>query len=275
MNYRHAYHAGNFADVMKHLTMVMCLDYLRQKDKGFCVIDAHGGCGLYNLHSGEAQKTGEYKEGIELLGSAPVSNPDLTLYLSYVRKDLAKGKYPGSPLIAARTLRDQDRLIAGELHPDDYKTLKMVMGSHRNVRIEQRDAYETLRTYLPPSERRGLILVDPPFEKRDEFEKLGRQAKQWAARFPTGIYLIWYPIKAQSPHANLGQTVADHFSDVLCFEAMRFPADRPEGLNGSGLLVVNPPFGLQARLETLAPVLQQNLTLHDCRINVVQRQTDA
>ncbi len=266
MNYRHIYHAGNFADVMKHIVLMLCLDYLKQKDKGFCVIDAHGGCGLYDLSSVQAQKTGEYKEGIEKLIGATNPTSLLGPYLAMVKKDMAKGKYPGSPLIIARQLRDQDRLIAGELHTEDYKTLKMVMGSHRNVTIEKRDAYESLRTHLPPAERRGLVLIDPPFEQRDEFERLGRQMKQWAKRFPTGTYLIWYPMKAGQPYAELRSAASEDFPDWLCFETLLHPEDQPESFNGSGLLVLNPPYDLRQKLEILAPVLHKNINLHECRI---------
>lgn len=266
MNYRHAYHAGNFADVMKHLTLALCLEHMRKKDKGFCAIDAHGGCGLYRLDGAEAQKTGEWQAGIGKLLALKNPPPDLALYLKLVRKDLANNKYPGSPLLIARMLRDQDRLIAGELHPDDYKTLKMTMGSHQNVRIEKRDAYETLRTYLPPAERRGLVLIDPPFEKKDEFERLGRQARQWHKRFPTGTYLVWYPIKAHLPSAELRAGLSALFPGTLCFETLLHPADTPESFNGSGLLLLNPPFGLKERLEALAPVLADVLSLHQCRI---------
>lgn len=275
MNYRHIYHAGNFADVMKHITLMLCLDYMKQKDKGFCVIDAHGGCGLYDLSSEQAQKTGEYKDGIEKLIDLPSPPAELGPYLAMVKKDLAKGKYPGSPLIIARQLRDQDRLIAGELHPDDCKTLRMVMGSHRNVTIEKRDAYETLRTFLPPAERRGLVLIDPPFEKKDEFERLTRQMAGWAKRFATGTYLIWYPIKAHLPHAALREAAATHFPDWLCFETLLHPADQPESFNGSGLLILNPPYNLKGKLEKLAPVLHKNINLHDCRITLPQAPTAA
>lgn len=266
MNYRHIYHAGNFADVMKHIALMLCLSYMKKKDKGFCVIDAHAGCGLYDLSGEQAQKTREFDSGIDALLAAANPPADIKSFLAMAQKDRAKGKYAGSPLIIARQLRDQDRLIANELHPDDCKTLKMVMGSHRNVAIEKRDAYEALRTFLPPAERRGLILIDPPFEKKDEFEKLGRQAKQWAKRFPSGTYLVWYPMKAHLDYAAMREAVAPHFPDLLCFETLRLPEDTPETLTGSGLLVLNPPYGLSAQLETIAPFLQDAMGLHQCRI---------
>ncbi len=275
MNYRHIYHAGNFADVMKHITLMLCLDYFKKKEKGFCAIDAHGGCGLYDISSIEAQKTGEYHEGIEPLLALDKAPAVLSSYLSMTRKDMAKGKYPGSPLIIARQLRDQDRLIAGELHPEDYKTLKMVMGSHRNVRIEKRDAYETLRTFLPPAERRGLVLIDPPFEKKDEFERLTRQMAGWAKRFPTGTYLIWYPMKAGQPYAALRETATPLFPDWLCFETLRYPEAQEDTLNGSGLLVLNPPYNLGEMLQAVGPVLQKNLNLAECRITLAPAPTSA
>lgn len=273
MNYRHIYHAGNFADVMKHITLMLCLDYYKQKDKGFCVIDAHGGCGLYDLSSAQANKTKEYEQGIIKLMEDAKPPREAQAYLAMIKKDVAKGKYPGSPLIIARQLRDQDRLIANELHPDDYKTLKMVMGSHRGVSIEKRDAYESLRTHLPPPERRGLVLIDPPFEKPGEFEMLGRQARQWARRFPTGTYLLWYPIKAALPAGSMKEAVCAAFSDWLCFETLRFPEARARTLNGSGLLILNPPYTLKSQLESLAPYLAQALALEECRISAAAPQT--
>lgn len=266
MNYRHIYHAGNFADVMKHITLMLCLAYMKKKDKGFCVIDAHAGCGLYDLASEKAQKTREFEGGIDALLRADNPPAEIKPFLSMAQKDRAKGKYAGSPLIIARQLRNQDRLVAGELHPDDYKMLKMVMGSHRNVTIEKRDAYETLRTFLPPVERRGLILIDPPFEKKDEFETLGRQAKQWAKRFPSGTYLVWYPMKAHLGYNAMREAIIPHFPDWLCFETLRLPEDTPDMLTGSGLLILNPPFGLDRQLTGLRDFMAGALGLHECRI---------
>lgn len=268
MNYRHIYHAGNFADVMKHITLMLCLAYMKKKEKGFCVIDAHAGCGLYDLSGEQALKTREFESGIDALLAADHPPAALKPYLAMTARDRAKNKYAGSPLLIARQLRDQDRLIANELHPDDYKTLKMVMGSHRNVMIEKRDAYEALRTFLPPQERRGVVLIDPPFEKKDEFEKLGRQARQWAKRFPGGTYLIWYPMKAHLEYAALREAVSPHFPDWLCFEALRLPEDTPDMLTGSGLLILNPPYGLDGQLLAIAPFLQESMALNACRITL-------
>lgn len=273
MNYRHIYHAGNFADVMKHIALMLCLSYMKKKDKGFCVIDAHAGCGLYDLSSEQAQKTREFDSGIDALLAASNPPTDIKAFLAMAQKDRTKNKYAGSPLIIARQLRDQDRLIANELHPDDCKTLKMVMGSHRNVTIEKRDAYEAMRTFLPPTERRSIVLIDPPFEKKDEFEKLGRQVKQWAKRFPSGTYLIWYPMKAHLEYAALRKAVAPHFPDWLCFETLRVPEETPETLTGSGLLILNPPYGLGDQLGAVAPFLKDAMGLHACRITLSTPQT--
>jgi len=260
---------------MKHITLMLCLAYMKKKEKGFCVIDAHAGCGYYDLSGEQAQKTKEYEEGIDALLEAAAPPIDIKPYLAMAAKDRAKNKYPGSPLIIARQLRDQDRLIANELHPDDCKTLRMVMGSHRNVTIEKRDAYEILRAFLPPEERRALVLIDPPFEKKDEFEKLGRQAKQWAKRFPSGTYLIWYPMKAHLEYAALRDTIHPFFPNWLCFETLRLPEQTPEMLTGSGLLILNPPYALDRQLEELAPFLKKALALHECRITLPQPHTAA
>ena len=173
MNYRHIYHAGNFADVLKHIVLVLCLDYLQKKDGGLCLIDAHGGAGLYALDSEEAAKTGEWERGIgRLLGRADAP-AGLRLYLDLIQPDLDARRYPGSPLIMAKHLRGQDRLIAAELHEPTFEALQAALTPYKQARVLHADAYECLRAHIPPKERRGLALIDPPFELKDEFQTLG------------------------------------------------------------------------------------------------------
>lgn len=263
MNYRHIYHAGNFADVIKHLVLVLCLDYLKRKDNPFCVIDAHGGCGLYDLSSEQAQKTGEWMDGIGHLDDFKNPPADLALYLNLIKKDRKIGKYPGSPLITGRMLRPSDRLIANELHPDDQKTLRMVMGPKKNVRVTRLDAYECIRANIPPVERRGLVLIDPPFEKKDEFDTLIRQMTEWKKRWPTAIYLLWYPIKAHLPVRELKQAAASlGLPDTWAIDILKYPADQPDTFNGSGLILFNAPYQLPERVEALLPLLQARMDLH-------------
>lgn len=271
MNYRHIYHAGNFADVMKHLALALCIDYLLRKDKPFCVIDAHGGIGRYDLSGEQAGKTMEWAGGIGKF--VEIENPpeDLNLYLRAVSKDMGKGFYPGSPMIAARMLRTGDRLIANELHPEDFVTLKKNMSGFKNTTIESRDAYECLRAHLPPKERRGLVLIDPPFEKTDEFETLIRQMSAWKKRWADGIYLLWYPIKAHLKVADLRAAATGlGLPDTWCFECLKFPEDTPESFNGSGLIIFNAPYTLPERLEALLPVLKSKMGLFDARLVPLQ-----
>lgn len=264
MNYRHIYHAGNFADVIKHLVLVLCLDYLGRKDNPYCVIDAHGGCGLYDLSSEQALKTGEWTEGIGTLDDLAGAPADLALYLDFVRPDRARNAYPGSPMIAARMLRPGDRLIANELHPDDNDTLRRTMAPKANVRVTGLDAYECIRAHLPPAERRGLVLIDPPFEKKDEFQTLIRQMKEWKKRWPTGIYLLWYPVKAHLPVRELKDSAASlGIPDTWAIDILKYPADQPDTFNGSGLILFNAPYQVPERVQALLPLLQDRMGLCD------------
>lgn len=272
MNYRHIYHAGNFADVIKHLVLVMCIDYLKRKDAPFCVIDAHGGCGLYDLSSEQAQKTGEWKDGIGRLDGIERPPADLALYLNMIRKDRAQGRYPGSPMIAGRMARPGDRVIANELHPEDNKTLRMVMGPKKNVRVTHLDAYECIRANLPPAERRGIVLIDPPFEEKDEFQTLTRQMKEWKKRWPTGIYLLWYPIKAHLPVQELKDSAASlGLPDTWAVDFMRHPAEQAESFNGSGLILFNAPYGIPERIAGLLPLLKDRMSLYDTSVASVNK----
>ena len=267
MNYRHIYHAGNFADVMKHLALTLCLDYLLRKEKPICVIDAHAGIGRYDLASEQAGKTLEWQDGIGRFERIQGVPDDFALYFAALKKDLKAQHYPGSPLIAARMLRPFDRLIANELHPEDVGTLKENIGGFKNARIENRDAYECLRAHLPPKERRGLVLIDPPFEKTDEFATLIRQMQEWKKRWPGGVYLLWYPIKAHLAVADLRTAAADlGLPDTWCFECYKYPEGQPDTFNGSGLILFNAPYTVPQRLEAICPVLKEKMNLFETRL---------
>jgi 23S rRNA (adenine2030-N6)-methyltransferase len=257
MNYRHAYHAGNFADVAKHLAEVAILEHLAKKDSPFAVIDSHAGRGRYDLASEEARKTGEAGAGIEKLRGSP-GPPLLARYLGLVA-NTGPDIYPGSPLIAARMLRAQDRLVAVEKHPEEAALLKQVLLPWRKARVEEDDGYARLLSLLPPPERRGLVLIDPPFEAADEFELLGRTLREALRRFANGIYLIWYPIKSDAAgNAFVGEVLAAGVAKALRIE---IAIDAPDGkLGRAGLLVLNPPFQFDAEMKTalaaVAPLLQ-------------------
>lgn len=264
MNYRHLYHAGNFADVLKHLVLVLVLDYLQRKDASLCIIDTHGGAGLYDLTSAEAQKTGEWKRGIGCLKDHGGAPDDLTLYMDLISADLAEGRYPGSPLLIARRLRPQDRLIGNELHAETFEALQSLLAPYPNARTLQMDAYECARAHIPPKERRGLVLIDPPFEYRDEFETLAGQMQAWKKRWPTGVYLLWYPIKAHLPVAALKQAArALSLPRTWFVETLVLPRERAESFNGNGLILFNAPYGVPERITALLPYLQDAMSLDD------------
>jgi 23S rRNA (adenine2030-N6)-methyltransferase len=248
MNYRHAYHAGNFADVVKHLAEVAVLSHLLKKDAPFAVIDSHAGRGSYDLAGSAAQKTGEAQNGIGRLSG--LTGPQLLAdYLSLVAESGDKA-YPGSPLIAARMLRPIDRLVAIEKHPEEAAALKTLLAPWRKARVVEGDGYARLLALLPPAERRGLVLVDPPFEMPDEFEIAARTVREAFRKFATGIYLIWYPIKSSAAaKAFEGEVLASGAAKALRIEAA---IDAPEGkLGRAGLLILNPPFGFDTAVEAV------------------------
>lgn len=264
MNYRHAYHAGNFADVAKHLALVVTLLYLRKKENPFFVLDTHGGRGRYDLAAGEAARTGEAASGIgRLLPLTETAGlPDaLTAYLALVSGEGA-GHYPGSPLLAARLLRPQDRLVAVEQHPEDVAALKAVLASFRNAKVVEGDGYERLSALLPPKERRGLVLIDPPYEVADEFERAAAALAAAYRRFATGTYLLWFPIKSPAAaDAFCGEALASGVAKALRVDVAVSASARvdKERLTAAGLLVVNPPFGLDVEVRAAAEILASAL----------------
>ena len=253
MNYRHAFHAGNFADVVKHLALVAILLHLRKKDAPFAVIDTHAGCGAYDLAGPEAQRTGEAAEGIGRLGDLGPTGPTaLSIYLEMTRGDL----YPGSPLIAAKMLRPQDRLVAVEKHPDQAAALADVLRPFRRARAEAADGYARLISLMPPPERRGVVLIDPPYEAEHEFTDAARTFASAFRRFATGIYMIWFPVKSPG-QANgfCGEVLAAGPARALRLDVVRGGA-AGDRLSAAGLLIINPPWRFAEEMrETLAPVL--------------------
>ena len=248
MNYRHAFHAGNFADCVKHALFIQLLRAMQRKDKPLLVLDTHAGIGRYDLTSGPAEKTGEWREGIGKILTA--RDPALADYTALIER---LGLYPGSPAIAAALLRPADRLVACELHPEDAATLRRNLRNAPGVAVHERDGYEALRAFLPPPEKRGLILIDPPFEHPDEFATLAKNLLGAYAKFRTGVYAVWYPIKHRAPVRAFFETLQlGGVRDVIAAELLRRPALDPARLNGCGVLVINPPYGFaQAALPVL------------------------
>lgn len=261
MNYRHGYHAGNFADVIKHVALVRVLLHLRRKDTPFAVVDSHAGRGLYDLSGEQAGKTGEAQGGIARLADMGGDLPEsLAAYLALV-KDSAG--YPGSPLIAAKLLRPQDRLTAIEKHPEEAALLKQALAPFRNAAVEQGDGYARAVKLLPPPARRGLVLMDPPFEAVDEFAALARAALAAHRKFATGIYLLWYPVKsAGDADRFLGEVVGGGVDKALRLEIALTPGSGGAGdgrLARAGLLVLNPPYGFADEMGAVAALLAPRL----------------
>lgn len=262
MNYRHAYHAGNFADVVKHAVLALVLDYLKRKEAAFRVIDTHSGIGLYDLASDEAQRTGEWHAGIGRLLDASFSGEAAALLAPYLEAVSAtKGlfmptAYPGSPLIAQHLSRAQDKMIFVEKHPRDVVTLKQNMAGDDRAKVIELDGWTALKAYIPPPERRGLVLIDPPFEVPDEFEVMAQNVIKAHRKWPTGLYALWYPLKNKGASARFRQTMRDSgISRILCAE-LRVREELDQGVfAGSGLVLINPPFVLEEQLNVLLPEL--------------------
>lgn len=268
MNYRHAYHAGNFADVVKHAVLSRLVEYLKQKDKAFRVVDTHAGIGRYDLASVEAGKTGEWQGGIGRLLEVtlePQAAALLQPYLEAVRAENPDGGlrcYPGSPLVVRHLLRKQDRLTAIELHAQDAARLKAVFAGDFQTRVIELDGWMALGAHLPPKEKRGLVLVDPPFEEEGEFARLVENLRRAHRRWPGGIYALWYPIKDRKAvaafRAALKETGIPKLLDIG-FEIR--PASSEPSLDGSGLVVANPPFTLEGELRLMLPALHKVLAV--------------
>lgn len=269
MNYRHAYHAGNFADVLKHAVLARLIDYLKRKDGAFRVIDTHAGSGLYDLSSDAAQKTGEWRDGIGRLLEAKLPQAAAGLLAPYLDAVRAFGagkmhSYPGSPLLARHLLRRADRLTAIELHRDDAQALKARFAGDVQVRVLELDGWLALGAHVPPKERRGLVLVDPPFEKQGEFARMAAGLKKAHRRWPGGTFAFWYPVKDRAAVEAFREAIAESgVPDALDIVLeVRAPLSDPRGdprLDGCGMLVVNPPYVLQGELEILLPALRDVL----------------
>ena len=261
MNYRHAFHAGNFADVMKHVCLVALLRGLSRKDAAWCFLDTHAGAGDYDLSAPPSQKTGEYRHGIGRLWQATGRLPEaLADYLAVVRpligNDAAPRRYPGSPLIASALARPQDRLIACELNPLEFASLGEACHGHGPLALQQMDGYQALKAYLPPRERRGLILIDPPYEQPGELPRLPRELLAAHKRFPTGVYALWYPLKDEGPIAGLKrQLKAAGLRRMLQVELRLTPLVQGGMLHGCGMLILNPPWGFAQHMQTAMPAL--------------------
>jgi 23S rRNA (adenine2030-N6)-methyltransferase len=255
MNYRHAFHAGNFADCMKHALLVWLVRALRRKPAPISVLDTHAGAGAYDLSAGPAERTGEWRGGIgRLLDDPP---PALGDYVGLVRQ---LGLYPGSPALIRGLLRPDDRLACCELHPEDHTALRRRFAGDPAVAVHRRDAWEALGALLPPQPRRGLVLLDPPYEAPDELDRLAAGLSTGWARFRTGVFAAWYPIKHRAPVRAFFATMQQSgIRDLVAAELLlREPLD-PTRLNGCGMLVINPPYRFDAETPPILAALLDRL----------------
>jgi len=271
MNYRHGFHAGSFADVIKHIVLVRILVHLQEKPAAFRVIDSHAGAGLYDLTSDEAQRGGEWLTGIGRVMQARFSQTTLPLlapYLDIVRAFNPQPEfkaYPGSPLIARALLRPQDRLTACEVEPTARKRLIDALRRDTQARVVDLDGWVALPAFVPPNERRGLVLIDPPYEAKDEFERIAAGFAAAFAKWPTGSYLLWYPAKSRRATDSLARHVAGLAgtgaspATSLRLEFSVAPQAADGGLTSAGLLLVNPPWRLATELKAILPELEKPL----------------
>ncbi len=268
MNYRHSYHAGNFADVLKHVLLARLIVHLKNKDSAFRYIDTHAGSGRYDLLGGDAERTGEWKDGVGRLWNAtlpPAVSAVVAPWLEVVRALNPDGVlkfYPGSPDLVRALVREQDRLALCERHPDDVRTLGRLFSRDKQVSVVDTDGWTALNAYVPPKERRGVALIDPPFEQPNELERMAAALVSAHKKWPTGIYALWYPIKnpldTEAFTRGLSKT---GIKSILGAELMIQRPNDSRRLNGSGLAIVNPPWTLKAELGVLMPELARLLAL--------------
>ncbi len=261
MKYRHTFHAGNFADVHKHVTLLALLNALERKDKGFAYLETHGGRGAYEL----SQQSAEAVEGRGRFDQGDYHADELrdfaALTASFRSHRTQTRAYPGSPTIAALRLRPQDRGVVSEIVPAEERILEREVGFNPRMRVERADGFERLRAWLPPPERRGLIFIDPPYEEsRRDFDRVTAAIVDALQRFSTGVYAAWYPIKDEREvRAWLDGFARAVGCEAIAGELWLYPRDSKVALNGSGMLIVNPPYQLEQRMEVWLPELQAQL----------------
>jgi 23S rRNA (adenine2030-N6)-methyltransferase len=262
MNYRHIYHAGNFADVAKHVGLMYCLGALQRKDAGFFVLDSHAGRGYYDLQAPEAHKSGEAERGIQRLIETSIGEAALADYFAAIRARRGKrlARYPGSPALIASGLRPQDRALFVELMPAEARAAEREVTSLGRVRTEIGDGYAALKAFLPPEERRGLVLIDPPYESLDELKLMLQAFTDAHRRWPSGIFLMWYPIRSAAQRSMVhARFEALGVAKMLFADLAIHPDDAGVGLAGSGLMIVNPPYGADEYLSAAYAAIHKGI----------------
>ncbi len=277
MNYRHAFHAGNPGDVLKHLVLLLLLDHLRRKEAPFAYLETHAGRGLYDLAAEAASRTGEHESGIRRLWGERPDSPALARYLEIIARFNGDGEelgaatpplrhYPGSPAFAQALLREEDRMTLCELHPEEHQALRRQLGDDPRIGVHRLDGYHGLKAFLPPKERRGLVLIDPPFERPDEYDALVRGLTLAHRRFPAGILAAWYPVKRSAPLRAFESALAASGIRTILRVELSTSADldppragEAERMVGSRLVIINPPWRLDESLQAALPGLARRL----------------
>jgi 23S rRNA (adenine2030-N6)-methyltransferase len=270
LSYRHVFHAGNHADVLKHAVLLAVLDYLNQKDKPYWVIDTHAGAGGYRFDTGRSRTHAEYRDGIGRLWDRQDLPSLLAAYVAVVRSDNPDGRltrYPGSPLLALRAMRTADRLRLFELHPADVKLLAQNLAgaapdAQKRVAIKQEDGFAGLKALLPPPPRRGLILIDPAYEDKRDYAQVVTAVKDGLQRFATGTFMVWYPLLQKNESITLAGKLKKLAPDWLNLTlTVQPPSPDGMGMHGSGVFLVNPPWTLAAELKEMLPWLADTLAI--------------
>lgn len=262
LSYRHQFHAGSHADVLKHLVLVYVIEYLKQKDKPFLYLDTHAGAGRYDLSADHQHTNKEFQHGIARLLDAPEPPEALLPYLDFIKYYNPGGllHYPGSPEIAGLLLRPQDRIACFELHPADYQSLSDLLSHRKNTTISQSDGFAGLKALLPPMEKRAVVLIDPSYEIKKDYSDVVTALQQAYKRFATGVYLLWYPVVERERINQLSRAITQSgFKEVLQTELLVAEDSDDFGMTGSGMIVINPPFQLKEHLESVLPFVKKVL----------------
>lgn len=263
LSYRHSYHAGNHADVLKHVVLSLVIDAFKEKEKPFLYLDTHSGAGRYLLQSEHAEKTGEYIDGISKIWQSNDIPESLASYFSVLRYYNRNEKlkyYPGSPLIAKNLLREQDKLIMSELHSSDYPLLRQEFNKDKRAKVLREDGFQQLKSKLPPESRRGLILIDPSYEIKTDYQLVAKNLVEGYKRFATGSYLIWYPVVSRTQTQRMiSSIIATGIRRILQIELSVRPDNTQKGMTASGMIVINPHWKLQTQMQNIMPWLHAKL----------------
>lgn len=263
LSYRHSYHAGNHADVLKHTVLTLCIDALKEKEKPFLYLDTHSGAGRYLLQGEHAEKTEEYLSGVNLVWQRSDIPELLNTYITILKRynpfETLK-YYPGSPLIAKQLLREQDKLNLTELHPTDYPLLRQEFNKDRRANVLREDGFAQLKSKLPPLSRRGIILIDPSYEIKEDYSKIPQALHEAYKRFATGTYLIWYPVVSRKQTQRMIDGIVElGIKRISQYELALKPDNEQKGMTGSGMIVINPPWKLHAQMQSVLPWLKNVL----------------